>query len=773
MEPKSNIASLDGIAVVGLTGRFPGAQSVEEFWANLMAARETIHRFNTAELEMHDPDFAYHRGNPNYVNARGILADADMLDAGFFGFTPREAELTDPQHRLFLECCWEVLERAGYNPEQFMGPIGVFGGMSKNTYFLHNLYPHRFDMPLVNTYQTEVGNEKDYLTTRVSYKCDLHGPSLSIHTACSTSLVAVVLACQSLLTYQCDLALAGGVSVRVPQHKGYLYQEGFITSPDGHTRTFDATAKGTVFSNGVGVVALRRLEDAVADRDQIYAIIKGAALNNDGSLKVSFTAPSVDQQAEVISTAQAVAGFAPETISYVETHGTATPLGDPIEIAALTKAFRLQTSRRQFCAIGSVKTNVGHLDAAAGVVGLIKTTLALHHKLLPASLHFQTPNPELDLDNSPFFVNTTSGPWECHDTPRRAGVSSFGVGGTNAHVVLEEAVQLTSDDASRPCQLLVISARSSAALDQATKNLSAHLRALPSQHFADVAYTLHVGRKAFEHRRCVVVTSANEAAQALEALDPKRVVTRTVAEPVPSVVFLFPGQGAQHVNMGTEIYHHEPLFRELVDQGAELLRPHLGVDLRELLYPSAEQEAHAAEQLKQTVITQPALFVIEYALAKLWMSWGLQPQAMLGHSVGEYVAAAVAGVFTMEDALMLLAERARLMQSQPSGAMLAVRASEEQLQPFLHPGVSLAACNAPTVSVISGPHEAIDALHQRLEAVGMGTRALHTSHAFHSAMMEPILPGFRREGSLCITTSSTAAIYLERHRHLDHTRTGY
>lgn len=742
MEQESKTASLDGIAIVGLTGRFPGAQSVEEFWANLVAARETIHWFNDTELETHDPEFARYRTDPNYIKARGILADADMLDAGFFGFTPREAELTDPQHRLFLECCWEALERAGYNPDQFTGAIGVFGGMSKNTYFLHNLYPHRLDMPLVNTYQAEVGNEKDYLTTRVSYKFNLHGPSLSIHSACSTSLVSIVLACQSLLTYQCDLALAGGVSVRVPQHRGYLYQEGFITSPDGHTRTFDATAKGTVFSNGVGVVVLRRLEDAIADRDQIYAVIKGAALNNDGSLKVSFTAPSVDRQAEVISAAQAVAGFDPETISYVEAHGTATPLGDPIEITALTKAFRLQTNRRQFCAIGSVKTNIGHLDAAAGVTGLIKTTLALHHKLLPASLHFQQPNPELDLENSPFFVNTTSRPWEHSETPRRAGVSSFGVGGTNAHVVLEEAPQLTSGGVSRPYQLLVISACSSTALEHVTQNLAAHLRTLPSENFADVVYTLHVGRKAFEHRRCIVATDATEAVQVLEAPDPKRVVTRTVAERVPPVVFLFPGQGAQHVDMGAELYRHEPLFRALVDQGAELLRPHLGVDLRELLYPSAEKAADAAAQLQQTVITQPALFVIEFALARLWMSWGIQPQVMLGHSVGEYVAATVAGVFTMEDALLLLAERARLMQNQLPGAMLAVRASEEQLQPFLHPGVSLAACNAPTVSVLSGTQEAIDELRQRLDAAGVGARVLHTSHAFHSAMMDSILSAF-------------------------------
>jgi amino acid adenylation domain-containing protein len=733
---------LDGIAVIAMTGRFPGARSVEELWDHLAAGRETIRHFSDAELEREDYDFLRNRDNPNYVKARGILDDVEGFDAGFFGMTPREAEITDPQHRLFLECCWEALERAGYAPEKFGGSIGVYGGMSRNTYFMHNLYSNRDRVALVNTYQAEMGNEKDYLTTRVSYKFNLSGPSVSVHTACSTSLVAVVQACQGLLNFQCDLALAGGVSVRVPQARGYLYQDGFITSPDGHTRSFDARAGGTVFSNGVGVVALKRLEDAVADRDPIYAVIKGSALNNDGSQKVSFTAPSVDRQAEVISMAQAVAGFDPETVTYIEAHGTGTLLGDPIEVAALTRAFRAGTDARRFCALTSLKSNIGHLDAAAGVAGLIKTCLALRHRQIPASLHFESPNPELDLDTSPFFVNTELRDWKAGPTPRRAGVSSFGVGGTNAHVVLEEAPECAPSGPSRPWQLLAVSARSEQALEQATRNLAAHLRAHPEQPLADVAFTLQQGRKAFSHRRVVVCAQHDDGAAALESLDPKRVFTQRAAEATPSIVFMFPGQGAQHVQMGRALYQDEPLFRAEVDQGAEILEPLLGVDLRSLLYPAPGREEWAAGQLKQTVITQPALFVIEHALARLWMAWGIEPQAMIGHSVGEYVAAVLAGVFSKEDGLKLLAERARLMQSQPGGSMLAVRLPEEEVLAQLNDGLSLAACNAPSLCVVSGPTESIQAFAQKLSGLGVGTRELHTSHAFHSAMMEPLLAPF-------------------------------
>ena len=530
------------------------------------------------------------------------------------------------------------------------------------------------------------GNEKDYLTTRVAYKLGLKGPAVNVSTACSTSLVAVAQACQSLLTYQCDMALAGGSSVTVPQKRGYFHDEGNIGSADGHTRTFDVQSSGTAFGNGVAVVVLKRLADAVADGDRIYAVIKAAALNNDGSHRVSFGAPGVEGQSEVIAMAHALAGVDPETITYVEAHGTATPLGDPIEVAGLTKAFRLGTQAKQFCALGSVKTNLGHLDAAAGVTGLIKVALSLHHRIIPASLHFTKPNPKLDLENSPFYVNATLQEWKTKPgVPRRAGVSAFGTGGTNAHVVLEEAPELPPSGPSRPWQLLVLSAKTPEALDRATANLSEHLRQIAScgdaaeaaRMLADTAFTLQTGRSEFVHRRIVACRDAADGATALESRDAKRVFTHQQQLKEPPVVFMFPGQGAQYAGMGAELYRSEPVFRAEVDRCAELLQPVLEADLRTLLFPAEGAEKEAGDLLLQTRFTQPALFTIEYALAKLWMSWGIRPASMIGHSVGEYVAGCLAGVFSLEDALTLVARRGALVQAQPGGAMLAVRLARE------------------------------------------------------------------------------------------------
>ncbi|MBV9530747.1 MAG: non-ribosomal peptide synthetase, partial [Bradyrhizobium sp.] len=494
-----------GVAIIALAGRFPGARDVEGFWCNLLEGEETISRFTDEELDPASWSDIADRKDPAYVRARGILEDVEMFDAAFFNISPREAEVTDPQQRLFLESAWEALECAGYDPEVFPGAIGVFAGMSNNTYYRANLLSRQDVLQRAGEFPM-LGNEKDYLATRVSYKLNLRGPSLNIVTACSTSLVAVCQAVQSLLTHQCDMALAGGVSVSVPQRRGYTYQEGFITSPDGHCRAFDAKAQGTVFSNGLGIVVLKRLQDARADGDLIYAVIKGAAVNNDGSARVSFTAPSVDGQAEAIAMAQAIAGIDPATISYVEAHGTGTALGDPVEIAGLTKAFRIGTDKREFCAIGSVKTNIGHLDAAAGVTGLIKTTLALYHKVLPATLHFQSPNPRLELSETPFVVNTRLHQWPEGRTPRRAGVSSLGAGGTNAHVVLEEASERTSEPPNRPEQLLVLSARTAGALQVATDRLRRYLDDHPEMPLADAAFTLQMGRRRFAHRRALVAS---------------------------------------------------------------------------------------------------------------------------------------------------------------------------------------------------------------------------------------------------------------------------
>ncbi|HZN10409.1 MAG TPA: type I polyketide synthase, partial [Blastocatellia bacterium] len=731
-----------------MAGRFPGAKNVAEFWQNLVDGVESIAHFTEAELECQHAETAALKNAPGYVRARSVLADVDQFDPAFFGITPKEAEVMDPQHRVFLECCWEALENAGYAPGKDERPVGVYAGLSWNTYLLFNLAASReFLNEVAGSYQVGgfpvlLGNEKDFLSTRVSYKLDLRGPSVALQCACSTSLVAVSHACQSLLGYQCDMALAGGVSISFPQRRGYLYQEGGMVSPDGHCRPFDARAQGTVFGHGAGVVVLKRLSDAVRDGDSIYAVIKGSAVNNDGAAKVGYTAPSVERQAEVIAMAQAVAGVDARTISYVEAHGTATPLGDPIEVAALTKAFRAGTDDRGFCAVGSVKSNVGHLDVASGVTGLIKTTLALKHQVLPPTLHFEQPNPQIDFANSPFYVNARLAAWEAAGHPRRAGVSSFGVGGTNAHCVLEEAPAGELSSPSRPSQLLLLSAKTATALEAMTRNLSAHLKAHPELNLADVAYTLRVGRREFGHRRMLVCRSADEACEALETMDAKHVQTAQPKLADPPVVFMFPGQGAQAVRMGQELYQTEALFRTEVDRCAAILRPHLGLDLRNALYPPDSQLEEARRRLAQTVITQPALFVVEYALARLWMSWGISPRAMIGHSVGEYVAACLAGVMTLEEALGLLAGRARLMQNMPAGAMLAVRLSEAEVRPHLSETLQPAAINSPGLCVVSGPTAEVEALQRRLGGQGVAARLLQTSHAFHSAMMEPILEPF-------------------------------
>ncbi len=735
---------LDGIAIVGMAGRFPGARSVAELWQNLLAGRETLQRFSAQELEpAHGEDMAV-RGDPNYVRTRGVLDDIDLFDEQFFGFSPKEAALLDPQQRLFLQAAWEALEHAGHDPKAFGGPIGVFAGATTNSYYQNNLMSRRDVTDQLGLLSTQMANQNQYMATRVAYKFDLRGPALNIQTACSTSLVAVCTAVQSLQAYQCDMALAGGASVQVPQRQGYLYQEGSILAPDGHCRAFDHQAGGTVFSNGLGVVVLRRLRDALEAGDTVYAVIKGAALNNDGGTKLSFTAPSVDGHAEVIAMAQALGGIDPQTISYIEAHGTGTALGDPIEIAGLTQAFRAGGAQGNgFCAIGSLKTNIGHLDAAAGVAGLIKATLALHTKTLPASLNFEAPNPKLDIEHTPFFVNATRRDWPAGTTARRAGVSSFGVGGTNAHVVLEEAPpRKPVEDPQQSVQLLVLSARDAEALDRAATQLKTHLEHDADADLADVAYTLQAGRRAFSHRRALVCRGRDDAIALLQAGDAKRVHQYSRPASDAGVGFMFPGQGAQYVNMGRALYASQPRFRQEIDACAAVLEPLLGVALCDILYPSAERGTWAQAQLTQTAITQPALFAIEYALAQLWLSWGVKPKALIGHSVGEYVAACIGGTFARDDVLTLLARRARLMQQMPSGAMLAVRASAQQLHGELEPQLSIAALNAPNLTVVSGEHEAIAAFMAALSAKGVASRLLPTSHAFHSPMMAGVIAPF-------------------------------
>jgi acyl transferase domain-containing protein len=756
--PSSTTHPPDGIAIVGLSGRFPGAPDVRTFWQNLCAGRESVKVWTDEELLASGATPEMLR-EPAFVRARGVLEGAEGFDARFFGFQPRDADLADPQQRVFLECSWEALENAGYDPGRFSGSIGVFAGASLNTYFLAQVLRsadgiQQFTQGFqVDHYPTLIGSDKDYLATRVAFKLNLRGPAVTVQSACSTSLVAVSQACASLLAYQCDMALAGGVSISFPQARGYLYQEGAIASADGHCRAFDADANGTVFGAGCGVVVLKRADEAVRDGDTIYAVIRATALNNDGSGKASYSAPSLDGQAEVIALSHALAGISADTISYVEAHGTGTPLGDPIEVSALTLAFRASTDRSGFCGLGSVKTNIGHLEAAAGVTGLIKTALALRHRLLPATLHFKRPNPNIDFAGSPFRVIRELTPWNDCPEPRRAGVSSFGVGGTNAHAVLEEAPPAVAREVGRPEVLLVLSARTPNALACSARHLAAALMDVPADGsdsqawLADAAYTLQVGRARFDHRWSVAVESREAARAALEKkanADPVE-APAIVSGRVPSVVFLFPGQGAQQVNMGRGWYDAEPRFREVVDACNEELRLPLGLDLTGLVYPPAGREDEAAVQLNETRWAQPALFVVEYALARLFQHWGVQPAAVCGHSVGEYVAAVLAGVMTLPEALARVAARGRLMQEAPRGGMLAVRVGGEALEGLLPEGVSIAAYNSPKSCVVAGTQSALKALQETLESQGVAARPLPTSHAFHSAMMDGVLEPFGRE----------------------------
>lgn len=729
-----------GVAIIGMAGRFPGAANIDELWQNLREGVASITFLRDEEL---DPSIEQDlKNNPNYVKAKGILEDADRFDAAFFGINPREAEIMDPQHRIFLEVAQEALENAGCNPETFDGSIGLYAGSSFNTYLTSNILGNQEIINRVGESAIRLANGREYLTTRISYKLNLTGPSVNINTACSTSLVAVINAFNNLLSHQCDLALAGGVCITTPLKSGYWYQEGERFSPDGCCRPFDAKAQGTLLGNGAGIVVLKRLEDALKDGDRIEAVIRGVGMNNDGSDKVSFGAPSVEGQAKAVMMAHTSANLNPETISYIETHGTATPLGDPIEFAALTQAFRSQTTATGFCALGAVKSNLGHLDAAAGVTGLIKTVLSLKHKQLPPTLHFQKPNPKLILTDSPFYVADKLSEWAAGAEPRRAGVSSFGIGGTNAHVVLEEAPRVESEGSSRPQQLLLLSAKTTSALDVATANLGNFLQTQPESNLADIAYTLQVGRQGFPHRRFIVCEDSESAIPALEKLPPQQTATRQIKPRTPEIAFMFPGQGSQYVNMGLNLYKSEPVFQETVDRCAQILKPYLERDLQEILYPEAGDSEATAASLRQTFFTQPAIFTIEYALAKLWQSWGIQPQAMIGHSIGEFVAATLAEVFSLEDALMLVATRGRLMQELPGGSMLSVRLSAAAVEPRLSQELSIAAINGPSLCVVSGATETVAQLQEELEGEGVVCKQLHTSHGFHSPMVEPIIEPF-------------------------------
>ena len=730
------------IAVVGMASRTPGAENPAEFWRNLRDGVESVRRFTDAELRAagESPELL---ADPDYVPARPVIANADQFDAGFFGLSPQDAAVMDPQHRLFLEVGWEALENAGHDSARFDGSIGVFATCGMNTYMMYHLVTNRRIMNTVGEWLVRhTGNDMNFLATRLSYQLGLKGPSMNFQTACSSSLVAIHVASQSLLNGECDMALAGGSVIALPQDRGYLYKKGEILSPDGHCRAFDARAEGTLFGSGAGMVVLRRLEDALSDGDQILALIKGSAVNNDGAMKVGYLAPSVEGQSRAVTEALAVSGIDPETISYVEAHGTGTLVGDPIEITALTQAFRRYTEKRGFCAIGSLKSNIGHLGEAAGIASFIKTVLSLQHKQIPPSLHYETPNPRIDFEDSPFFVTATLRDWTTNGVARRAGVTSLGAGGTNCHVIVEEApAALSSGPAIRPQQLLVLSAKTTTAVERAAVHLASHLESNADLNLADVAYTLQAGRQVMAHRRAVAAATIEDAARTLRSGGAD---VASGAGGAREVVFLFPGGGAQYPEMAAGIYRTEPVFRRALDQSLSVLQSRYNVHLRPLLFPTRDKRDTAERLLERSSNSILSIFAVEYALAQLWMSWGVGPSTMIGHSVGEYAAACVAGVFSLEDALKIVHARGEIFDRLPAGAMLSVALPEAELSAMLGHRLSVAAVNGPALTVVSGPVTAIDRFERELTRKNVEARRLPITVAAHSSMLDPFLDEFKR-----------------------------
>lgn len=729
------------IAIVGMAAHLPGAADIGAYWQNLAAGVESIRVLSEAELLAAGESPARLR-RPNYVPAAAVLDGLPDFDAEFFGFSPKEAAILDPQHRHFLEVAWEALENAGHPPEKFKGAIGVYAGCGMGSYFYFNLCSNRDLVDQTGMFLLRhTGNDKDFLSTRVSHIFDLRGPSVNVQTACSTSLVAVHYAAQALLNGECDMALAGGVTIELPHARGYLYTEGEILSPDGHCHAFDHRAQGTVFGSGAGCVVLRRAKEALRDGDHIWAILKGSAINNDGGDKAGYLAPSVGGQAACVAEAHMISGVDAGSVTYVECHGTGTYLGDPIEVAALTAAFRETTDAVGHCRIGSVKTNIGHLDTAAGVASLIKVALSLHYRQLPPSLGYEAPNPSIDFETSPFRVNDRLTDW--HAPVLRAGVNSLGVGGTNAHAVLEEAPSRpASEDSDWPFQPLVLSARSKAALDAQSARLAAHLRAHPEQPLADVAFTLKEGRRAFDKRRVIVAESHAEAAALLEGADPRRVFTHDHLGDSPEVVFMFPGGGAQYAGMARDLYETEPVFADWMDRGLAILQPQLSYDIRALWLPPQGQEAAANAALKQPSVQLPLIMITEFALAKLYESWGVTPAALVGHSMGENTAAALAGVMSFEDCIGLVLLRGQLFDTIAPGGMLSVPLDAEELRPMLAADLDMASVNAPGLCVVSGPDAALRTLAAQLARRGVETSRIAIDIAAHSRLLEPILARF-------------------------------
>ncbi len=735
----------DDIAIIGLAGRFPGADNIDEFWSNIRAGVCSIRELSTEELDKNGvPRDVY--SDENYRRVGAILDNVDLFDPQFWQLSQKEANLMDPQQRLFLESCWHALEHAGYAPNQQGARTGVFGGCYSPLYLLHNLAGGGFMDPTdpMGYHLTETGNDKDYITTRVSYLMNLQGPSVAVQSSCSTALSVVASACQSLQTHQCDAALAGASSITFPQ-AGYQYVEGHINSKDGKVRTFDAKASGTILGDGVGVVVLKRLQDAIAAKDTIYAVIKGYATNNDGNEKAGYSAPSVRGQKAVVNQALTAAKVSADSISFVEAHGTGTLVGDPIETTALAEIFRQYSQRKNYCALGSVKPNIGHSNIAAGMASLMKTALSLHHREIPPTIHYDTPNPVMDIESSPFYINTETIPWNTPaDTPRRAGVSCLGIGGTNNHFILQQAPDTehstTNPQADRGHHLLLLSGKTPEAVQRNRAALVSHLQKHPELDLNDVEFTLQTGRCHFDYRAAVTCTDLESAIANLKAstkVQSVQIATEKQAVSAVKTVFLFPGQGSQYQQMGFELYQTEPVFRRYFDECCDLLLPELGIDLRDLLFaPTGSQKADKA--FKYAYYTQPAIVAHQIAMARTLIDWGIRPDALVGHSIGEYTAAYVAGIFSLPDTLKLIAARGRAMEQVGSGRMLSVTLSEDDARIWLqdHPKVSLGVINAPQRVVFSGPVDAVAALQSDLEAQGVAAQPVNVRQAFHSTMMD-------------------------------------
>jgi acyl transferase domain-containing protein len=722
---RDDARELRDVAIIGMACRFPGARNLDEYWQNLLDGKDTITELADEQLS---PDVsAEMRSDPRYVKAAGLIDEPYAMDAAFFEINPMEAKLVDPQHRALLELSWHALEHAGQSPATRGARTGVWAGVEDNSYYRAEIQPYPEAEARSGRFSVMTGNEKDYVAMRIAHKLDLRGPAVSVHTACSTSLVAVIMAAKALRAGDCDLALAGGASVHFPTPEGYYFQEGGVFSSDGHCRPFDADAEGTNFTDGAGMVVLKRLGDALRDHDTIYAVIRGGAINNDGGDKIAFSAPSISGQSACISEAIRDAGVDPATIQYVEAHGTATPVGDPIELEGLRRAFGHCDGKLQFCGLGSVKSNIGHTTAAAGVASLIKMALALKEGVIPASLHYRRPNPRLELQRSPFYIVDRKTEWPTGRGPHRAGVSSFGIGGTNSHLVLEEAPQALAVPAAtpRPFEILPVSSRSAAQRDRLLQ-----LAGTGAAPLRDQAYTLQSGRARLKVRGARVRLTA-------VAGDDLLVQPAGPALADPRLVFMFPGQGSQYIQMGLGLYHHLPEFRAHFDECCTLLARELEFDFKAFIFDAANQET-----LEDTRYTQPALFAIGVSLGRTLLGWGIVPAMMIGHSIGEFAAAHLAGVFSLEDGIRLIAARGRLMASLPRGRMLSVRGPIDKVLAAAGEDIDVASINSPVHCVLAGENALVDRVVPRLEAAGFPCKALHTSHAFHSRMMTPVVEPF-------------------------------